>query len=139
MADLVKADPELAPIDRRLRTVPGVGPNVAAMLIAALPELGRLDRRKIAALAGLAPIARDSGKRVRRRTIGGGRPIVRTMLFIAALHGWHHDAGLKAFRQRLERAGKPVKAAITTTARKLPTVLNAMIAHDTDYRRVAPI
>jgi transposase len=138
MADLVKADPELAEIDRRLQTVPGVGPIVAATLIAELPELGRLDRRKIAALAGLAPIARDSGKRAGRRIIGGGRPIVRTMLFIAALHGSRHDAGLKAFRHRLESAGKPVKAAITATARKLLTVLNAMLAHDADYRHVAP-
>ena len=112
MAEVVKAEPELAKSDRRLRTVPGVGPIPAATLIAELPELGRLNRRKIAALAGLAPIARDSGRRAGRRTIGGGRPSVRTMLFIAALHGWHHDAGLKAFRQRLERAGKPVKAAI---------------------------
>ena len=136
MRAIVEADPALAEIDRRLRTVPGVGPIVAATLIAELPELGRLDRRSIAALAGLAPIARDSGKRAGRRTIGGGRPIVRTMLFIAGLHASRRDATFRDFRMRLEAAGKPVKAAITATARKLLTVLNAMLAAGTDYRPV---
>jgi len=138
MRKIAEGDPELANIDRRLRTVPGVGPIVAATLIAELPELGRLTRRKIAALAGLAPIARDSGKRAGRRIIGGGRPIVRTLLFIAALHASRRDARFQAFRQRLEQAGKSVKAAITATARKLLTVLNAMLAADADYRPAEP-
>ena len=115
MADLVAADPEMATVDRRLRTTPGVGPGVgpivAATLIAELPELGRLNRRRIAALAGLAPIARDSGRRVGRRAIGGGRPVVRTMLTIAALHASRCDAAVGAFRRRLQDAGKPAKAA----------------------------
>lgn len=135
MAALIAADPELAEIDRRVKTVPGVGPVVAATLIAELPELGRLDRRRIAALAGLAPIARDSGKRLGRRTIGGGRPIVRTMLYIAALHASRRCPVFKTFRSRLAAAGKPVKAAITATARKLLCVLNAMLATGTDYRK----
>jgi transposase len=137
MASLIAADPELAALDRRLRAVPGVGPVVAATLITELPELGRLDRRRIAALAGLAPIARDSGKRAGRRTIGGGRPVVRTMLYIAALHASRRCAVFKAFRHRLESVGKPTKAAITATARKLLGVLNAMLATGTDYRHAA--
>ncbi len=138
IASLIAADPELAALDRRLRTVPGVGPVVAATLISELPELGRLDRRRIAALAGLAPIARDSGKRAGRRTIGGGRPVVRTMLYIAALHASRHSAVFRTFRNRLEADGKATKVAITATARKLLGVLNAMLATDTDYRHDTP-
>ena len=134
MADLVAADPEMATVDRRLRTTPGVGPIVAATLIAELPELGRLDRRRIAALAGLAPIARDSGKRAGHRAIGGGRPVVRTMLYIAALHASRCDAAVGAFRRRLQDAGKPAKAALVATARKLLVTLNAMMAAGADYR-----
>lgn len=138
MTALIAADAELVALYRRLQTVPGVGPVVAATLITELPELGRLDRRRIAALAGLAPIARDSGKRAGRRAIGGGRPVVRTMLYIAALHASRRCAVFRAFRNRLENAGKPVKAAITATARKLLAVLNAMLATDTDYRHPKP-
>ena len=137
IATLVAADVELAALDRRLQTVPGVGPIVSVTLIAELPELGQLDRRRIAALAGLAPIARDSGKRAGRRRIGGGRPIVRTMLYIAALHASRRCHTFRAFRSRLESSGKPVKAAITATARKLLTVLNAMLAADADFRHEA--
>jgi len=137
MVALIGADPELADVERRLRTMPGVGPVVAATLIAELPELGRLDRRQIAALAGLAPIARDSGKRHGRRTIGGGRPIVRAMLYLAALHASRHSPGFAAFRRRLADAGKPPKVAIIATARKLLDALNAMLANGTDYRKPA--
>ena len=95
-----------------------------------------LDRRSIAALAGLAPIARDSGKSAGRRTIGGGRPIIRAMLFIAGLRASRREATFRDFRVRREVAGKPVKAAITATARKLSTVLDARLAAGTDYRPV---
>lgn len=139
MAALIAEDPELAAVDRRLKTVPGVGPVVAATLIAELPELGRLDRRRIAALAGLAPIARDSGKRLGRRTIGGGRPVVRTMLYIAALHASRRCHVFAAFHRRLVAAGKPVKSALTATARKLLGVLNAMLQTGTDYRQITPL
>lgn len=139
MAALIAADAELAALYRRLQTVPGVGPVVAATLITELPELGRLDRRRIAALAGLAPIARDSGKRAGRRTIGGGRPVVRTMLYIAALHASRRSMDFSTFRNRLEANGKPRKAAITATARKLLGVLNAMLATDADYRHDVPV
>lgn len=134
MTALVSADAELAAIDQRLRTAPGVGPIVAATLIAELPELGQLDRRRIAALAGLAPVARDSGKRSGPRSIGGGRTVVRTILYLAALQASRRSAAFKEFRQRLAGAGKPVKAALTATARKLLVTLNAMLATGTDYQ-----
>ena len=134
MTDLVTADPELAAIERRLRTAPGVGPIVAATLIAELPELGQIDRRSIAALAGLAPIARDSGRRSGPRSIGGGRPIVRTILYLAALQASRRSPQFIHFRERLQAAGKSVKTAIIATARKLVVVLNAMLASGTDYR-----
>jgi transposase len=138
IAALIAADPELAGIDRRLKTAPGVGPVVAATLLAELPELGRLDRRRIAALTGLAPIPHDSGKRLGRRAIGGGRSVVRTMLYIAALHASRRCPVFAAYRSRLAATGKPVKVAITATARKLLTVLNAMLSTGTDFRQTAP-
>lgn len=106
---------------------------MAATLIAALPEPGRLDRRCIAALA---PIARDSGKRFGRRTIAGGRPVVRTRLCIAALHASRRSQAFAAFRSRLTAAGKPVKSARIATARKLLGVLNAMPMTGTDHRQM---
>jgi transposase len=133
MARIVAADNQLAAIDRRMQTAPGVGPIVSATLIAELPELGQIDRRSIAALAGLAPIARDSGKRTAQRSIGGGRPIVRTILYLAALQASRRSDTFARFRSRLEAAGKPVKAALTATARKLLITLNAMLANQSDY------
>lgn len=138
MAELVAADPEMAAIDRRLRTAPGVSPIVAATLIAELPELGRLDRRPVAALAGLAPIVRDSGKREGCRSIGGGRPVVYTMLYLAALHDSRRDDTFGAFRRRLQRAGKSIMPALVATARKLLCTLNSMLAAGADYRRAGP-
>lgn len=139
MVALVSASLELAAIDRRLRSAPGVGPVVAATLIAELPELGQIDRRSIAALAGLAPIARDSGRRSGPRSIGGGRPIVRTILYLAALQASRRSPEFIHFRERLQAAGKSVKAAIIATARKLVVTLNAMLASGTDYRPAAGV
>lgn len=133
MPALVKADPEMQAVDRRLQTAPGVGPIMAATLLAEMPELGQLDRRRIAALAGLAPIARDSGKRVGPRSIGGGRPIVRTILYLAALQASRRSATFRDFRQRLQLAGKPTKTALIAIARKLLVTLNAMLAAGADY------
>lgn len=138
MTALVAAAPEMAAIDRRLRTVPGVGAIVAATLIAELPELGQLDRRRIAALVGRAPVARDSGKRTAPRAIAGGRCVVRTVLYLAARHASRWCPVFKDFRGRLQSAGKPIKAALTATARKLLVTLNAMLATNTDYRQPLP-
>lgn len=132
---LVAASPALADEARRLRSVPGIGPAIAAALIARLPELGRLDRRRIASLAGLAPHACDSGLSRGKRRIWGGRADLRRALYLAAFIASRYDPTLKAFRQRLEAAGKPVKLAITACARKLLTILNAMFRDQTDYRR----
>jgi transposase len=133
IAAAVAADPALVEPARRLRTAPGVGPVIAVGLLAELPELGRLDRRAIAALVGLAPMADDSGHRRGRRTIGGGRAIPRSLLYIAALHASRHDPGFRAFRARMQANGLTVKQALVATARKLLTVLNAMLRSGTDF------
>lgn len=133
MAASVAADPQMTKTMQRLRSAPGVGPIVAATLLAELPELGALDRRAIAALAGLAPVARDSGRRSGPRAIAGGRPVVRSILYLAALQASRRCSRFADFRARLQAAGKPVKAALIAVARKLLTCLNAMLAADRDF------
>lgn len=110
-----------------LSSVPGVGKVIARTLLAELPELGTLDRRQIAALVGLAPYTRESGKWRGRSFIGGGRAVCRTVLFIGALVAIKHNPDLKAFRQRLIKAGKPKMVALIAVARKLLTILNAIL------------
>lgn len=110
-----------------LSSVPGIGKTIARTLIAELPELGRLNRREIASLAGLAPFTRQSGKWRGKSFIGGGRTSVRAALFMGALVASRHNPVLKAFRDRLISAGKPKIVAIVATARKLLTILNAII------------
>lgn len=110
-----------------LTSVPGVGNATARTLIAELPELGRLNRREIAALAGLAPYNRDSGRFRGKRTIAGGRTAVRTALYMAAWVACRRNPVLKAFSDRLRAAGKTPKQAIVATARKLLTILNALL------------
>ena len=123
----------LAEASRRLQTAPGVGPTVAATLLAEMPELGRLSAKAAGSLAGLAPIARDSGRREPPRAIGGGRPTPRRMLWIAALHATRCNPRFKACRERLEAKGKPPKQAITAAARKLVVILNAMMRDEKDF------
>lgn len=127
IAALVTGDPELSRLSVQLQSAKGIGPLTAATLLASLPELGSLDRRAIASLAGLAPQANDSGKRHGQRTVWGGRPNIRRAMFIAALVASRTDHRMKAFRERLEANGKSKKAAILATARKLLTILNAML------------
>lgn len=117
----------------RLRTAPGVGQTIAAVLLARLPELGQLDRRAIANLAGLAPHACDSGHRRGKRHVWGGRADVRRVLYIAALVASRRDPVLKAVRDRMQAAGKPPKVAILAIARKLLTILNAMIRNQRNF------
>lgn len=110
-----------------LKSVPGVGSTLARTLIAELPELGRLDRRQIASLVGLAPFARDSGIMRGRRTVWGGRASVRTVLYMATLTATRFNPVIQAFYRRLRHAGKPFKVAITACMRKLITILNAIV------------
>lgn len=131
--DEIRGTPAWRAKEDLMRSVPGVGPVVSRTLIAELPELGRLDRRQIAALAGLAPWTRQSGKWKGKSFIGGGRASVRTALFMAALVASRHNPQLKAFHQRLIAAGKPKLVALTATARKLLTILNAMVRTQTPW------
>jgi transposase len=110
-----------------LTSVPGIGNTIARTLIAEMPELGRLSRRQIAALAGLAPWTRQSGQWRGRSFIGGGRAPVRSALFIGASVASRHDPMFKAYRDKLVKAGKPAMVAIIAVARKLLTILNAII------------
>lgn len=117
-----------------LVSVPGVGPTIARTLIAELPELGTLDRKQIASLAGLAPWTRQSGQWRGRSFIAGGRAPVRTTLFMGAMVASRHNAVLKIFRDRLIKAGKPKLVALIATARKLITILNAVLRHGTPWQ-----
>lgn len=110
-----------------LASVPGIGKTIARTLLAEMPELGSLGPKQIAALAGLAPYTRQSGKWRGKSFIGGGRTVVRTALFMGALVATRYNPALKAFRDRLVAAGKPKLVAIIATARKLLTILNAII------------
>jgi len=125
--DQVRGTPAWRAAEDLLQSVPGVGPVVARTLLAELPELGTLSRREIAALAGLNPWTRQSGKWRGKSFIGGGRPAVRTVLFVAALVAGRYNPALKAFRQRLIDAGKPKMVATIAVARKLLTILNAIL------------
>lgn len=132
--DHVRGSPVWAAKEDLLASVPGVGPVVARTLIAELPELGSLDRRKIAALVGLAPWTRQSGHWRGRSFIGGGRSAVRKTLFMAAMVAARHNPALKAFRDKLVAAGKPKLVAIIAVARKLLVILNAILRDKTPWQ-----
>jgi transposase len=110
-----------------LESVPGIARVISVSLLAGLPELGELNRHQISALAGVAPFNRDSGHWQGRRSIYGGRPTVRSALYMAALVGARHNPVLRAFYQRLRAAGKPAKVALTACMRKLLVILNTML------------
>jgi transposase len=112
-----------------LRSVPGVGPQLAVSILAYLPELGTLDRKRIAALVGVAPFNRDSGTLRGKRTVWGGRSHIRSALYMAALVASRHNPVISAFYQRLLAAGKAKKVALTACMRKLLVILNAMLKH----------
>ncbi len=125
--DAVRSSPAWRDKENLLASVPGVGSVIARTLIADLPELGHLSRKEIAALAGLAPFTRQSGQWRGRSFIGGGRSAVRTALFMGAMVAKQHNPVLKAFFDRLVAAGKPKMVALIAVARKLLTILNAII------------
>lgn len=130
----LRASPVWRERDDLLRGVPGVGPVTAATLLAALPELGTLDRRRISALVGVCPFNRDSGQCRGRRMIFGGRAGVRAVLYMATVTASRCNPVIKAFYQRLRAAGKPAKVALTACMRKLLTILNAILKAKTPWQ-----
>ena len=122
----------------RIESVPGVGFRTACVLLANLPELGTLSRQRIAALAGLAPVNRDSGRMRGKRAIGGGRADVRTALSMAALTAVRHNPPIKRFYDKLVAAGNAKKVALTAAAHKLLTILNAILREKTSWRTTMP-
>jgi len=127
LAALVRATPAFRQKAELLRSAPGVGPVVSATLIAHLSELGTLNRKKIAALVGVAPFNRDSGRLKGKRAIWGGRGDVRAMLYMSTLAAVRLNPSLHAFHSRLRSAGKSPKMALTACMRKLVVMLNAML------------
>lgn len=124
--------------DDLLRSVPGVGSVLSTTLLAELPELGSLNRRQIAALAGVAPLNRDSGTLRGKRTVWGGRSSVRAALYMATLVATRHNPVIRTFYLRLCAAGKAKKVALTACMRKLLTILNAMLKHRILWGYAAP-
>jgi transposase len=130
----IKRSPVWRVKDDLLQSVPGIGPTVARTLLAELPELGQLDRRAIAALVGVAPFNRDSGRTRGRRYIRGGRASLRASLYMGALVAARHNPVLRTYYQRLRDAGKPSKVALVAVMRKLLTIVNAMMKHQLQWQ-----
>jgi transposase len=130
----IAAQPRWQADSALLQTMKGVGPIISATLVARLPELGQLNRRQIAKLVGVAPLARDSGKTRGKRRCTGGRADVRTALYLGALVATRYNPVIRAFYQRLVAAGKPTKVALVACAHKLLTILNAMLRDRTPWR-----
>jgi len=133
LGDAIRSSPVWRERDNLLRSVPGVGPVLSSVLLADLPELGRLNRKQIAALAGVAPLNRDSGLFRGRRQVWGGRSHVRTALYMAALVATRYNPVIKSFYQRLLYGGKPKKVALTACMRKLLVIMNSMLKHRTPW------
>ena len=132
--DTIQGSPVWRAKENLLRTVPGIGPIVSRTLLADLPELGQLNRKQIAALVGVAPLARDSGTRKGKRLVWGGRAPVRAVLYMGALVASRRNPVIRVFYLRLIAAGKPKKLALTACMRKLLTILNAMMRTNTPWR-----
>jgi transposase len=129
----IKTSPELSTKAQKLTAISGVGARTAALLLAQMPELGQLNRREVAALVGVAPFNRDSGRMRGKRAIYGGRRSVRHGLYMAALVAARHNPILRGFYLRLRAGGKPAKVALTATMRKLLIVLNSALKPDLNY------
>lgn len=134
----IKADPALAARQAILCSIPGIGEVTAALAIAKLPELGSLGEKEIAMLAGLAPIADQSGKRDGQRSVKGGRPCLTRGFYIASLSAIRFNPALKAFYRRLRLANKPAKCALIAVARKLLVLANTLIAQNRMWLPAAP-
>lgn len=134
LAQAIQASPIWREKDKLLKSVPGIGKITSCVLLASLPELGTLNRKCIAALAGVAPFNRDSGTMQGRRTIWGGRAHVRCALYMAALSASRTNPVIKVFYDRLIKAGKTPKVALTACMRKLLVIINSMIHYSTSWR-----
>jgi transposase len=133
LSEMVRQSPVWRERDELLRSVPGVGPVLSRTLLADLPELGRLSRRAIAKLVGVAPLSRDSGTLRGRRFVQGGRAAVRGVLYMAALVANRRNTVIREFYLRLVAAGKPKKLALVACMRKLLTILNTMVRTNTTW------
>jgi transposase len=136
LSEAIRQSPVWREKDDLLQSVPGVGPVLTSTLLASLPELGTLTHKQIAALVGVAPLNRDSGTLRGRRTVWGGRAQVRAVLYMGAIVAARFNPVIRVFYQRLQRAGKAKKVALTACMRKLLTILNAMLKHRTPWREV---
>lgn len=139
LAEQIEQHPDWRARDRLLQSVPGVGPVLSYTLIAAVPELGVLDRREIAKLVGVAPLNDDSGKHKGKRVTYGGRRAVRKTLYMATLVASRHNPPIKALYDRLRAAGKDAKLALTACMRKLLVILNAMVRDGQPWHYVTPV
>ena len=119
--------------DDLLRGIPGVGAVTSLTMLAKCPELGQLNRREIAALTGVAPLAKDSGKYRGKRFVWGGRADVRAVLYMATVSAIRFNSAIKAFAERLKQAGKPTKVVIVACMRKLLTIMNAIIKNNVPW------
>jgi transposase len=137
IAKLIDSDDDWRAKRSLLQSVPGVGPTTSAALIAELPELGRLNRCQIAALAGVAPLNHDSGKFRGQRRIRGGRAALRTALYMAAFAARRFNPLIRSFAQRLHQTGKPFKVVLVACIRKLLVILNAIVRQATPWHSPA--
>jgi transposase len=132
--DFVKRSPAWKEKDALLQSVPGVGPVTSATMLGMLPELGQLNRQEIAALVGVAPVNKDSGKKQGKRRVYGGRADVRCVLYMAALSAKKCNPAIRKFYDRLIKQGKEKKVALTACMRKLLVILNAMMRTNLPWR-----
>src|SRR3990170_1125071 len=139
LGNRIKASPMWRASEELLRTAKGVGPVCSRTLLVDLPELGKLDRKEIAALVGVAPLNRDSGKLQGKRAVWGGRGRVRAILYMATLSATRYNPDIRALYLRLRAAGKPAKVALTACMHKFLTILNAMIKHRTPWSHATQI
>jgi transposase len=130
ISDFIQQSPVWKEKEKSLRSLPGIAPVTSAPILAMLPELGTLNRQKIAALVGVAPVNKDSGKRQKKRRVFGGRVNVRSVLYMAALSASKYNPSIKAFYDHLVRMGKEKKVGLTACMRKLLVILNAIVRNN---------
>jgi transposase len=138
MSDAIEASPVWRVKDALLRSLPGIRETTSKVLLAELPELCELNRKEIASLVGVAPVNRDSGTMRGRRTIFGGRAVVRSSQYMAVLAASRHNSDLRRFYQRMLATGKPKKVALTETMRKLVVLMNSVVARGTKWQPERP-